>query len=128
MAAAPADFRPDRRGRGQAAAPGRPRRSELEPTEDILAGSLAAAARRADARRLRRRARRGRSPSAPARSSTRKGLDPIVLNDVSNPTIGFESPENAVTLISTPVPLGSKDAIADAILEKSLSSTGIDRS
>jgi phosphopantothenoylcysteine decarboxylase/phosphopantothenate--cysteine ligase len=46
----------------------------------------------------------------------------IVLNDVSDPEIGFESEENAVTLIDaggeTPVPKDSKDAIADAILDR----------
>ncbi len=38
----------------------------------------------------------------------------IVLNDVSDPEIGFESERNAVTLISaggeTEVPIASKDA------------------
>jgi phosphopantothenoylcysteine decarboxylase/phosphopantothenate--cysteine ligase len=46
----------------------------------------------------------------------------IVLNDVSDPRIGFESEENAVTLVDatseTQVPRASKDAIADAILDR----------
>jgi len=50
----------------------------------------------------------------------RKGADLIVLNDVSDPEIGFESDRNAVTLITadgeTEVPIDSKDAVADAIL------------
>jgi phosphopantothenoylcysteine decarboxylase/phosphopantothenate--cysteine ligase len=44
----------------------------------------------------------------------------IVLNDVSNPEIGFESDRNAVTLISaeseTEVAIASKDEVAEAIL------------
>ena len=46
----------------------------------------------------------------------------IVLNDVSDPAIGFESSENAVTLIDaageTEVPIASKDSIAETILSR----------
>lgn len=46
----------------------------------------------------------------------------IVLNDVSNPEIGFESTRNAVTLVDaegeTEVAIASKDAIAEAILDR----------
>ncbi|MCY3884368.1 MAG: bifunctional phosphopantothenoylcysteine decarboxylase/phosphopantothenate--cysteine ligase CoaBC [Gammaproteobacteria bacterium] len=65
----------------------------------------------------------------------RKGLDAIVVNDVSDPTIGFESTENEVTLL---YPHGkcafqkqSKDKIAQSIistiasLRKSQSISGI---
>ena len=52
----------------------------------------------------------------------RKGADLIVLNDVSNPEIGFESERNAVTLISaegeSEVPIASKGEIAEAILDE----------
>nr|HRC88288.1 phosphopantothenoylcysteine decarboxylase [Thermoanaerobaculia bacterium] len=52
----------------------------------------------------------------------RKGADLIVLNDVSDPAIGFESAENAVTLVeaetATEVPIAAKEAIAEAILAK----------
>ena len=93
----------------------------MEPTEDILA-SLAS--RRAEGQLIvgfaaehggdaRRRARE---------KLARKGADLIVLNDVSDPAIGFESGDNAVTLIDaageTEVPIASKDAIAEAILRK----------
>src|SRR5262249_54906612 len=51
-----------------------------------------------------------------------KGADLMVLNDISNPEIGFESQENAVTLIdptdTTPVAQASKDVVADAILDR----------
>ena len=44
----------------------------------------------------------------------------IVLNDVSDPAIGFESAENAVTLIDREgeieVPMASKESIAESIL------------
>ncbi len=50
----------------------------------------------------------------------RKGLDAIVVNDVSQPGIGFDTPENEVVIVlasrEVPVPRGSKRAIADAIL------------
>jgi phosphopantothenoylcysteine decarboxylase / phosphopantothenate---cysteine ligase len=52
----------------------------------------------------------------------RKGADLIVLNDVSDPSIGFESADNEVTLIDketeTVVSRAPKDAIADAILDR----------
>jgi len=44
------------------------------------------------------------------------------LNDISNPAIGFESQENAITLIDStsadPVPQAPKDIVADAILQR----------
>jgi phosphopantothenoylcysteine synthetase/decarboxylase len=46
----------------------------------------------------------------------------IVLNDVSDPEIGFESERNAVTLIDrereTPVPIAPKEDVAEAILDR----------
>ncbi len=52
----------------------------------------------------------------------RKKADLIVLNDISNPAIGFESSENAVTLIDSAqeehVPQASKNTIADVILDR----------
>jgi len=51
----------------------------------------------------------------------RKGLDAIVVNDVSQPGIGFDSSDNAVTIITADtelvVPKASKDAVARVILE-----------
>ena len=98
MAAAPADFRATEVADGQAQAPGRPR---PPPRAD-----------RGHPRRARRQPRRGpdrSSASPPSTAETavdraraklaRKGADLIVLNDVSDPAIGFESDENAVTLI-----------------------------
>ena len=51
----------------------------------------------------------------------RKNLDVIVLNDVSNDAIGFDSPENAVTVIhdggETVFSQAPKDAIATAVMD-----------
>jgi phosphopantothenoylcysteine decarboxylase/phosphopantothenate--cysteine ligase len=120
MAAAPADFR------ATEVAAGKLQRQDglslrLEPTEDILA-SLSAT-RTPEQTIVGFAAEHGGEATERARAKlTRKGADLIVLNDVSNPAIGFESENNAITLIdstsATDVPLASKDAIADAILEK----------
>jgi phosphopantothenoylcysteine decarboxylase/phosphopantothenate--cysteine ligase len=121
MAAAPADFR------AAAVATEKLKREaagldlHLEPTEDILA-SLAAA-RSAEQTIVGFAAEHGGDAIERARAKlTRKGADLIVLNDVSNPAIGFDSDDNAVTLIDpsseTIIPLSPKPAIAEAILDR----------
>jgi phosphopantothenoylcysteine decarboxylase/phosphopantothenate--cysteine ligase len=120
MAAAPADFRPT------AVVGGKLQRQDaldlhLEPTEDILAALTAT--RIPSQTVIGFAAEHGGEATARARAKlTRKNVDLMVLNDVSDPTIGFESEQNAVTLIDkdteTFVPTASKDAIAEAILEK----------
>ncbi|HET7446285.1 MAG TPA: bifunctional phosphopantothenoylcysteine decarboxylase/phosphopantothenate--cysteine ligase CoaBC [Solirubrobacterales bacterium] len=120
MAAAPADFRPT------AVAAGKMARADgldlqLEPTEDILA---ALAAKRAPGQTIVGfAAEHGGDAAARARAKLeRKKVDMIVLNDVSNPAIGFESADNAVTLIEaeaeTEVAIAAKDAIAEAVLDR----------
>jgi phosphopantothenoylcysteine decarboxylase / phosphopantothenate---cysteine ligase len=120
MAAAPADFRPE------AAAAGKLTRDgalalDLQPTEDILAGLVAS---RAPGQTIVGfAAEHGGEAVARARAKlARKGADLIVLNDVSDPRIGFESAENEVTLIAaddeTAVPRAGKDAVAEAILDR----------
>jgi phosphopantothenoylcysteine decarboxylase / phosphopantothenate---cysteine ligase len=120
MAAAPADFR------AAAPAEGKLQRSgslelSLEPTEDILA---ALASRRAEGQTIVGfAAEHGGEAVERARGKLRrKGADLIVLNDVSNPEIGFESERNAVTLIcaeaETEVPIASKEEVAEAILDE----------
>jgi phosphopantothenoylcysteine decarboxylase/phosphopantothenate--cysteine ligase len=120
MAAAPADFRPV-----EAAEAKLERRGaldlRLEPTDDILAGL--ASARSKGQTIVGFAAEHGEEGVGRARAKLeRKGADMIVLNDVSDPEIGFESEENAVTLIDgsgqTPVPKASKDEIAEAILDR----------
>jgi phosphopantothenoylcysteine decarboxylase/phosphopantothenate--cysteine ligase len=119
MAAAPADFRPE-------AAAGKLKREgaidlHLEPTEDILA-SLSD--RRTDDQTvIGFAAEHGGDAVERARAKlTRKGADLIVLNDISDPTIGFESPENEVTLVAArdeaEIAKTSKDVIAEAILDR----------
>jgi phosphopantothenoylcysteine decarboxylase/phosphopantothenate--cysteine ligase len=119
MAAAPADFR------AAEIAPGKLAREggldlKLEPTEDILAGL---AASRAEGQILVAfAAEHGEDVDRAREKLARKGADLIVLNDVSDPTIGFESHENAVTLIDSSsadhVSQAPKDAIAEAILDR----------
>ena len=120
MAAAPADFRAAEVASGKLKREG-PLELRLEPTEDILA-SLAAAAR-GEQTIVGFAAEHGDGGVERAREKLeRKGADMIVLNDVSDPAIGFESAENAVTLIDgdgeAAVAKASKDAIADAILDR----------
>ncbi len=120
MAAAPADFRPVE------VAPGKLKRQDgldlqLAPTEDILAGL--AAGRAPGQTVVGFAAEHGEEGLDRARAKlTHKSADLIVLNDVSDPAIGFESEQNAVTLIDgdseTAVPRASKDSIADTILDK----------
>jgi phosphopantothenoylcysteine decarboxylase / phosphopantothenate---cysteine ligase len=118
MAAAPADFRAAEPAAGKLQRSGSLELS-LEPTEDILA---ALAARRSGGQTIVGfAAEHGGEAVERARGKLRrKGADMIVLNDVSNPEIGFESERNAVTLITTEdeteVPIDSKDAVAEAIL------------
>jgi phosphopantothenoylcysteine decarboxylase/phosphopantothenate--cysteine ligase len=119
MAAAPADFR------ASDVASGKLTRDasldlRLEPTEDILA-SLAAT--RAEAQTIVAfAAEAGDNIDRARKKLRRKSADLIVLNDISNPEIGFESQENAVTLIDStsadPVPQASKDVVAERILQR----------
>lgn len=119
MAAAPADFR--------AADPAEGKLTRdvgldlhLEPTEDILASLTA---QRQEGQTIVAFAAEASENVDRAREKlSRKNADLIVLNDISNPEIGFESTENAATLIDptseTPVPQASKDQIAESILER----------
>jgi len=119
MAAAPADFR--------AADPAEGKLTRdtsldlhLEPTEDILASLTA---NRTDEQTIVAfAAEAGDNVDRAREKLQRKNADLIVLNDISNPEIGFESQENAITLIDaaseTTVPQASKDQIAESILER----------
>jgi phosphopantothenoylcysteine decarboxylase/phosphopantothenate--cysteine ligase len=120
MAAAPADFRAADPAAGKLRRSG-PLELSLQPTEDILA-SLAAD--RGEGQTIVGfAAEHGGEAVERARGKLeRKGADLIVLNDVSDPEIGFESDRNAVTLITaageSEVPIDSKDAVAEAILDE----------
>jgi phosphopantothenoylcysteine decarboxylase / phosphopantothenate---cysteine ligase len=121
MAAAPADFRPATPSGGKIKRKGSGLDLHLEPTEDILAGL--SAQRREGQTIVGFAAEHGIGGPGRARDKlVRKGADMIVLNDVSDPEIGFESERNAVTLIEQDseieLAIDSKEAIADAILER----------
>ena len=56
------------------------------------------------------------------RKLERKGVDLLVVNDVSAPGAGFDHDTNAVVILgadgsSTEIPLTSKDAVANALLD-----------
>jgi phosphopantothenoylcysteine decarboxylase / phosphopantothenate---cysteine ligase len=120
MAAAVADYRP-----ALALAGKRPKDSaawtvELEPTTDVLA--TLGASKRDGQVLVGFAADEGERGLARAREKLdRKNADLFVYNDVARPGIGFDSAENAVTLITQSgerdVPQAPKDEIAAAILD-----------
>ena len=121
MAAAPADFRPSSVAEGKIRREGDGLDVHLEPTEDILAGL--AASRTQGQTVIGFAAETGAGGVERAREKlARKGADLIVLNDVSDPQIGFESARNAVTLITAAgeeeIAIDSKEEIAEAILDR----------
>jgi phosphopantothenoylcysteine decarboxylase / phosphopantothenate---cysteine ligase len=119
MAAAPADFRTE-------PITGKIKRQDslnlnLQPTEDILAAI--SASRTENQTVVGFAAEHGGDAVARARGKlARKGADLIVLNDVSDPAIGFDSAENEVTLVTAEdeveVPRAGKDTVAEAILDR----------
>ena len=118
MAAAPADFRPREVAEVKLRRGGDGLDLRLEPTEDILAA--VAGERREGQTVVGFAAETGAGLESARDKLERKGADMIVLNDVSDPEIGFESERNAVTLVTgsgeREVAIDSKDAVADAIL------------
>jgi phosphopantothenoylcysteine decarboxylase/phosphopantothenate--cysteine ligase len=121
MAAAVADYRP-----AAALAAKRPKDTgtwtlELEPTTDVLAGL--GANRRDGQVVVGFAAETGKGGLERARAKLeRKGADLFVFNDVSRPGVGFDAPDNAVTLISAArdraVPRAPKTEIAASILDE----------
>ena len=122
MAAAVADFRPSGAQEGKIAREGSGGMElRLEETEDVLASI--AAGRVAGQTLIGFAAEHGADAIERARAKLeRKNVDAVVFNDVSRREIGFDSSDNEVTIVERggehPVPLGSKDAIADAICER----------
>ncbi|MCW3004606.1 MAG: coaBC [Conexibacter sp.] len=120
MAAAVADFRPAAAVDGKVKKAGREELAlVLEPTEDVLSGL--AAGRSAAQTLVGFAAEHGAGALEYARDKlTRKGLDAVVVNDVSQPGIGFDAAENEVTIITSAgdehVPRGTKAEVARAIL------------
>jgi phosphopantothenoylcysteine decarboxylase/phosphopantothenate--cysteine ligase len=128
MAAAPADFRPAavaegklaREGEGEGGARSGGFALELQPTADIVAA--VAAGRRPDQTVVGFAAEHGEGAVERGRAKlTRKGLDAVVVNDISRPEIGFDSPENEVKIVSADgeweVGRRPKSEVAAAILD-----------
>jgi phosphopantothenoylcysteine decarboxylase/phosphopantothenate--cysteine ligase len=94
---------------------------ELEPTEDVLA--RLAERRRAGQILIGFAAEHGEGGVERGRDKLkRKGLDAVVVNDISRSDIGFDAADNEVTIVTArgerPVERGSKAAIAAAILDE----------
>jgi phosphopantothenoylcysteine decarboxylase/phosphopantothenate--cysteine ligase len=120
MAAAVADFRPAAPAGHKLKKAGRDELVvALEATPDILSGL---AAERAPGQILVGfAAETGPEAVAYGRDKlARKNLDAVVVNDVGAPGIGFDAPDNEVTVITAdgelPVPRGAKADVARVIL------------
>lgn len=122
MAAAVADFRPSGAATGKLS---RLRSGglelSLEETPDVLAGL--AARRRPEQVLVGFAAEHGGDFVGRAREKLeRKGLDAIVVNDVSDESIGFDTEHNEVTVIERDgellVPRASKSEVAAAVLDR----------
>src|SRR5437763_13337089 len=122
MAAAVADFRP--------AAPvanklkkdaGAPPPIELEPTEDVLSGL--SARRRPGQVLVGFAAEHGEDAVSYGRGKLEaKGLDAVVVNDISRADIGFDSGSNEVVIVTAEgerwVARSSKEEVAAAVLDE----------
>src|SRR4051794_36501126 len=121
MAAAVADFRPSSAVEDKIKKTGRDALAlELEPTSDVLAAL--AALRRPGQTLVGFAAEHGGDPAAHGRVKLeRKRVDAVVVNDISDPAIGFESDQNEVTIVTAAgaqqVPRGPKTAVAAAIVD-----------
>ena len=119
MAAAVADFRP-----AEAQVTKRARTDawdlRLEPTEDVLAGI--AAARRPGQTIVGFAAEDSEDVERARAKLVRKGVDLVVLNDVSKPGQGFDADENAVVLVGEAsearVERAPKPQVAIAVLDR----------
>lgn len=126
MTAAVADFRPREPADGKIKKSGHTSLElELEPTADVLAGL---AAQRRDGQTLVGfAAEHGERAVDYARKKlTEKGLDAVVVNDISRKDIGFDVDMNEVAILAMDgerqetvqhVPRASKTEVAEAILD-----------
>jgi phosphopantothenoylcysteine decarboxylase / phosphopantothenate---cysteine ligase len=121
MAAAVADFRPTSSIDDKIKKEGREGMSlELEPTTDVLAAL--SEARRPGQVLVGFAAEHGDVAVQNARGKLeRKKLDAVVVNDISRKGIGFDTPDNEVTIVlageERPVPKASKAEVAAAIVD-----------
>jgi phosphopantothenoylcysteine decarboxylase/phosphopantothenate--cysteine ligase len=122
MAAAVADFRPGSAVEDKITKSGRDGLAlSLEPTEDVLAAM--SAARTPGQTLVGFAAEHGAGAVERGRAKLeRKGLDAVVINDISRSEIGFDAPDNEVTIVTAAgerhVPLSSKPTVAAAILDE----------
>jgi phosphopantothenoylcysteine decarboxylase/phosphopantothenate--cysteine ligase len=122
MAAAVADFRPRDPAAHKLKKDGGPPRLELEPTADVLSGL--AARRRPGQVLVGFAAEHGEGALEYGRGKLhRKGVDAIVVNDVSQAGIGFDAADNEVTVIAadgteTRLERAGKERIADGVLDR----------
>ena len=122
MAAAPADFRPAAPVDSKLSREGGDGISiELEPTTDIVAA--VAAERRPDQTVIGFAAEHGDGAVERGREKlARKGLDAVVVNDISRSDIGFDSTDNEVTIVlaegERQVGRRPKTEVAEAILDE----------
>ena len=122
MAAAVADFRPAAPDAGKIKKAGREGLTlDLEATPDVL--SAASDARSRGQTLIGFAAEHGEDGAVSAREKLeRKGLDAVVVNDISRLDIGFDAPDNEVTIVTRAgeraVPRGRKDVVAKAILDE----------
>ena len=121
MAAAVADFRPGHAEESKIEKAGREGLTlELEPTTDVL--KELAPRRRPGQTLVGFAAEHGEGHLERARAKLeRKGLDAVVVNDVSRPGIAFDSDENEVEIVTAsgvhPVPRAPKEEVAAAIID-----------
>ena len=122
MAAAVADFRPTDPAPGKVRKAGRDALTvTMEPTVDVLAAL--AARRRPGQTLVGFAAEHGDGALTRARDKReRKGVDVVVVNDVSQPGIGFDATANEVTVVTAQgerhVARADKPAVAAAVLEE----------
>jgi phosphopantothenoylcysteine decarboxylase/phosphopantothenate--cysteine ligase len=121
MAAAPADYRARTLGQTKHARAAGPLTVELEPTPDILAGTMSI--RRKGAVIVGFALETGDAESKGAEKLKRKNLDLIVVNDALEAGAGFEVDTNRVTILDRnggrkPLSLMSKREVAEAILDE----------
>src|SRR5918994_2164165 len=122
MAAAVADYRPAERrtDKIKKTDAGEELQLRLERTEDVLS---ALAARRRDGQVVVGfAAEAGEHALDHGRAKlARKQLDAVVVNDIAAPGIGFDAPENEVTILTVEaerhVPRATKSEVAAAILD-----------
>jgi phosphopantothenoylcysteine decarboxylase/phosphopantothenate--cysteine ligase len=121
MAAAVADFRPAEPAAAKIKKHSRLSAIELEPAPDVL--SVTRAQRAQNLRVVGFALETGAHEANAMRKLQEKGMDIVVLNDATEAGAGFEVATNKVTIFaadgsSEVLPLMSKDAVADVILDR----------